>query len=226
MKKLGEAPDAELQLSAYFYSPIGMKGVQTISYELHEQAPTPIDHVFIPSGGGGLALAVTRGFEDMVRESVISQSPRMQIVQPDGNNTIATPLNEGADEARSIADCTSQISGLQCPSVLDGHELIMEARRSGGSGHLVSNETVWHWQERLALEEGIFCEPAGAVATAGAVQARGNEEIDPDDMIVCLVTGSGFKDEPSAQRLAERTECPTITLEQLQSRSFSKPTCS
>ena len=42
-----------------------MSGVQTISYELAEQAGeigVALDHVFCPAGGGGLTLAVARGF--------------------------------------------------------------------------------------------------------------------------------------------------------------------
>jgi threonine synthase len=215
LKEMGNAPDATLQISAYCYSPTGMEGVKTISYELKEQMPAPCHHVFVPAGGGGLALAVTRGFEDLVEAGTLNTMPRMQIIQPDGNDTIATPLNEGAAEARSITQSTSRISGLQCPSILDGHDLIQAARRSSGSGHLVGNEAVWEMQQRLAFEEGVFCEPAGAVATAGAVLAGREGRIDKDENVVCLVTGSGFKDEPSARRIAERTECPTITFEQL-----------
>ena len=42
----------------------------------------------------------------------------------------------------------------------------------------------------MAREEGIFCEPAGAVALAGALRARRGGEIDPDSVVVCLITGS------------------------------------
>ena len=163
-----------------------------------------------------------RGFEDLAGADASHGEPRIQIVQPDGNDTIATPLNEGADEARPIAQCASRISGLQCPSILDGHELVRAARRTSGTGHLVSNEAIWDMQRRLAFEEGVFCEPAGAVATAGAVLAARNGKIDQNDCVVCLVTGSGFKDEASARDIAEQTSCPTFTLDQLKKE---EPNC-
>jgi threonine synthase len=34
----GSAPDAALQISAFMYSPIGMAGVKTISYELNSSS--------------------------------------------------------------------------------------------------------------------------------------------------------------------------------------------
>ena len=197
---LGRQPGAALQISAFAWSPLGMEGVQTISYELWEQSEQPIDHVFSPVSGGGLTLAVARGFQNLVRDGFLSHGPQIECVQPEGNNSVAGPLRNGAERATTI-ECTTQISGLQCASILDGHELIWAARNSGGTGYLVSDQRIWEAQTRLAREEGIFCEPAGATALAGALDALRRGELDADANIVCLVTGSGFKDPPSIQRM-------------------------
>lgn len=200
--------DTALQISAFMYSPIGMGGVQSISYEIAEQLPD-VHHVFSPSGGGGLTLAVTQGFTKVLLE----RSPQIHCVQPAGNDTIASALREGAPAARNI-ECTSQISGLQVPYVLDGNEVIKACRTTGGNGHVVDDEMVWQMQQRLAREEGVFCEPAGAVALAGALQARANDEIADGAKVVCLVTGSGFKDQTSLQRMAGAA-CPMLDVDQL-----------
>ena len=74
----GEAPDTSYQISAFQHSPVGMTGVQTIGYELMEQAEQigrPIGHVFSCSGGGGLTLAVTRGLERAAREARRRRQP-------------------------------------------------------------------------------------------------------------------------------------------------------
>jgi threonine synthase len=102
------------------------------------------------------------------------------------------------------------ISGLQVGSVLDGHEVIAACRAGGGQGHVVSDEAVWRWQARLAREEGIFSEPAGAVALAGVEQALSRGEIRRDTPVVCLVTGSGFKDERALLRLAGEEPTPLV----------------
>src|SRR5207249_3458412 len=45
LQQRGERGDTQLVISAYHYCPVGMSGVQTISYELAEQLPERIDHV-------------------------------------------------------------------------------------------------------------------------------------------------------------------------------------
>jgi threonine synthase len=83
-------------------------------------------------------------------------------------------------------------------------------RGLGGTGFVVADETVWAWQARLAREEGIFSEPAGAVALAGVEQAVARGELAPDEHAVCLVTGSGFKDERALVRMTGETPTPLV----------------
>jgi threonine synthase len=99
--------------------------------------------------------------------------------------------------------------------VLDGNEVIAACRRSGGTGHLVSDEAVWSMQARLAREEGIFSEPAGAVAAAAVLIAIREKKIDPHALICCLVTGVGFKDLRSLARMAGGAPCPVLGLNDL-----------
>jgi threonine synthase len=65
----------------------------------------------------------------------------------------------------------------------------------------------------LAREEGIFCEPAGAVALAGVLGAVKRGEIDPDATLVCLVTGSGFKETESVNRMVGTEPVPVVDVE-------------
>lgn len=209
LDQIGHRPEWSLQISAFRYSAPGMSAVKTISFELNEQFPQPIDHVLCPAGGGGLCLAVARGFRQLVAMGKRETLPAVECVQPSGNNTISGPLRDGAADAQAV-ECTSQISGLQVGSVIDGDQTIAECRATGGSGHLVEDEYVWKIQQRLAREEGIFSEPAGAVALAGALQALEAGTIRPDATVVCLVTGSGFKDGASVDRMIADSECPII----------------
>lgn len=199
-------PGHALQISAYAHSPLGMMGVESIAHEIAADTGDRVDHVFCPAGGGGLCLAVARGF---ARNAA---SPAVHCVQPEGNDTIAGPLRSGADRGRRVEPCTTAISGLQVPTVIDADATIAACRSSGGTGHLVSDEEVWACQRRLAREEGLFCEPAGAVALAGAIRALERGEISADDAVVCLITGSGFKDEASLDRLLAGAEAPLMEL--------------
>ena len=201
LQKLANGLNSPCQISAYSYSPFGMAGVQTIALEIADQLPNGVDHVFSQAGGGGLTLAVARGF------SSINHSASVHCVQPEGNDTIATPLRTGAIQAHPC-QCTTKVSGLQVASVIDGHDTLTACRNSGGNGYTVEDDDVFEIQSRLAAEEGIFSEPAGAVSVAGVVRAAESEEINPESTIVSLVTGSGFKDTSSIDRMISDQEVP------------------
>jgi threonine synthase len=212
LRERGSRGDSQLLISAFRYCPVGMTGVQTISYELAEQVPGPIHHVFCCAGGGGLALAVARGFNQLRDLGRLTGSvPRVECVQPVGNATISVPLRQGRDRAEPVS-CTTAISGLQVPNVIDGDEVIPACRESGGTGHSVNDEFVWLVQARLAREEGVFCEPAAAVPLAGALQAGAEGLLAEDATVVCLVTGSGFKDSASVERMVADRSCPLLDI--------------
>jgi threonine synthase len=217
LRQLSSRPTAQMQISAFAFCPVGMSGVKTIGLELAEQGAEPWDHVFCMAGGGGLVLAVSLAFEQLREAGCIRQLPRVECVQPDGNNTISGPLRSGLDVAQAI-QCTSKISGLQVPSVIDGNQVIAVCRRNGGTGHLVSDEFVWETQVRLAREEGIFAEPAASTAVAGALQAAKERLLDPNANVVCLVTGSAFKDPASLEAMVRHTSAPLIDLADLERR--------
>ncbi|HUQ70919.1 MAG TPA: pyridoxal-phosphate dependent enzyme [Planctomycetaceae bacterium] len=215
--QLSRRPEAALQISAFCFSPVGMSGVYSLSHELAAEAEQPWDHVFCMAGGGGLVLAVARGFEQALSAGTLSRLPRTECVQPAGNDTIAGALRAGRDESVAV-DCTSKISGLQVPNVVDGNAVIAACRRNGGTGHLVEDTFVWETQKRLAREEAIFSEPAGATAVAGCLQAAMRGELDPHAYICCLVTGSAFKDPPSVEVMTQDSNCPLIELSDLERR--------
>ena len=186
--------NAGFEVSAFSLSPRGMAGVQTIGYEIAEALGKKPFAVFSPAGGGGLTLAVARGLAESATNG------RVHCVQPEGNDTIVSALREGASIARAV-DSTTTISGLQVGSVLDGDEVIATCRRLGGTGYVVTDEAAFAWQARLATDEGIFCEPACAVSLAGVEAAVKAGEVDPDEPLVCLITGVGFKDEASVLKM-------------------------
>jgi len=198
LRRRGAGADASFQISA-FRDCRGMSGMKTAAYELAEQLPRAT-HVFCPAGSGGLVLGMAMGFADLVRSGRLAKGPTVECVQPEGNATVAGPLLRGETEASPVT-CTSHISGLQVPSLIDGQEALEACRASGGTGHLVTDEEVWAAQARLGREEGIFCEPAGAAALAGALQAQTTGKLAPGAVVVCMVTGSGFKDQKAIERM-------------------------
>ncbi len=211
LKQLSKRPTASLQVSAFAFSPEAMSGIKTLAFELAEQLPQGIAHVFCPAGGGGLCVGMAQGFSQLQQRGSTGDRPRIECVQPAGNDTIASPLRAGELRARRVKG-TTRISGLQVPTVVDGHLVLTACRESGGTGHVVSDDDVWTVQQQLARQEGIFTEPAGAVALAGALKAMRGGEIHPEATVVCIVSGSGFKDAAAMDRMNQDVDCPLMEL--------------
>ncbi|MCP4382608.1 MAG: pyridoxal-phosphate dependent enzyme, partial [Hyphomicrobiales bacterium] len=66
-----------LGVTAHKFNPDGMRGVDTIAYEIHRDA-AGAHAVYVPSGGGGLATAIARGLADQ------GASTRVVVCQPEG----------------------------------------------------------------------------------------------------------------------------------------------
>ncbi|CAL1517237.1 pyridoxal-phosphate dependent enzyme [Chitinophaga sp. MM2321] len=205
LNDLADKYGSPVQISAYCYSPLGMAGVQTIAYEIAEELGAVNAHVFSPAGGGGLTLAVAKGFQLWKEQHAPYMLPKVHCVQPVGNNTIAGPLHAGAAMAQEVDKSSTTISGLQVPGVMDGNEVIAACRATGGTGYAVTDELIYACQSSLSAMEGIYCEPAGAVALAGLQLALERGEINREDHVVCLVTGHGFKDPVAAQKMADKS---------------------
>lgn len=204
LQSLSSSQNLPLPVSAYKFCPVGMTGVETISHEIVDSLGEDVE-IFVPAGGGGLTLAVARG--------IIAKGGKGKVhcVQPSGNDTIASSLRNNLP-AKPVPGSTTQVSGLQVANVLDGQEVVEACQSLKGNGYVVEDSDVFTWHKKLATEEGIFSEPAGAVALAGLARAVALNEVDPAQKYVCLVTGSGFKDMASVDRNFGLPEVTTINV--------------
>lgn len=178
-------------VSAYRYCPVGMGRVEAIGREI--AAALPQARIFVPVGGGGLCTAVCRG--------IAGSGARVFAVQPEGCNTVAAAWEAERDTIEPVAS-TTRISGLAVPFDIDAGAAVAALRMTGGRALTVSDEQVFAAQREMLSREGIYSEPAGATALAGARKAREAGWITDRDPVVCLVTGHGFKDPDSVARAA------------------------
>jgi len=206
--------NATLLVSAVCICPREMKGVKTIAYELTGLLGEGPHHMFIPVGGGGLFVSCYEGLQDELKSRRISRMPKCHPVQPDGCATVVGPLSRSETRAEAVR-CTSRISGLQVASLFDAQDVLEKTLLSGGQGQMVSDESIYTWQRRLIQEEGIYTEPAGAAALAGLAAAVHKGQIPVEEIVVCLVTGSGFKDGESIRAAIAGSTIPILNVEQI-----------
>ena len=67
----------------------------------------------------------------------------------------------------------------------------------------VSDEDVFHMQERMAVEEGLWIEPVSAVPVAALADLLDAGTITSKDKVICILSGAGFKDDKLGREKAE-----------------------
>lgn len=193
--------DLELSITAHAYSPLAMDGAKAIAYEIAEAIGDGVDRVYLPAGGGGLASAVIRGFQEYLELGIISRLPLIVAAQADGCAPIVNSFRAGG-ELETVETITTTISGVQLGAPPDGDLLLQLLRQVGGEVTSVSDDFIYSAQARLAREEGLFVEPAAALSVAALIADFAADRIKPDESVVCVLTGSGFKVREAIERMA------------------------
>nr|WP_246211415.1 pyridoxal-phosphate dependent enzyme [Phytoactinopolyspora alkaliphila] len=164
----------------------GMRGLDAIGYELAEQAPKA-SHVYVPTGGGGLAAAIGRGLKYQGIKA------KMIACQPAGCAPVVYFLS-GVSSSPTVYRCESKIAGLQVPHPPDGRLAADAVRKSGGWGTVASDDEIIAAQSMLAATEGIFVEAAGGAALAAMIKDLEYGRIDATGHQILVLSGAGWKD--------------------------------
>lgn len=197
-------------VTARRFSPHAMEGVKPIAYEICAQLGGAPDVVYVPVGGGGLLSATWKGFVEWQAAGAAGSAPRMVAVQPAGCDGIAQAWRERRP-VRPIAGCASAISGLQLTAPPDGDLVLRALDESGGWASSIGDDATYAAQAELAAREGLFVEPAAAIGLAAVQADLAAGRLRGDERVVCLLTGSGFKDAGALQRMAEARAVQPIT---------------
>lgn len=200
VREMAVAHDLFLGVTAHRFNPDGMRGVDTIAYEIADAGHAP-DHLYVPTGGGGLVTAIARG----VRHRGLST--RVVIAQPSGCAPIVAFV-EGRAAAPVVDACTSRVSGLQLPSPPDGELAAAGVAATCGWGTAVPDTAVHRAQRLLAELEGLYVEPAAATALAAAAADRQRGRVAEDAGVMVILTATGLKDLSAPGPRGGLPECP------------------
>ncbi|MFW9843443.1 MAG: pyridoxal-phosphate dependent enzyme, partial [Candidatus Thorarchaeota archaeon] len=91
--------------------------------------------------------------------------------------------------------------GLADPFPWDGDAALRYLKLADGKAIAVSDVAIEAALVALGKFEGIFAEPSGVAALAGLRELVDQGVIDPSDEVVVPITGSGFKDLATPDRL-------------------------
>ncbi|ALJ05206.1 threonine dehydratase [Pseudalgibacter alginicilyticus] len=167
-----------------------IEGQATIGLEILEQATTPIDYVFIPVGGGGLAAGLSTVFKALSPNTKIigvepEGAPSMLLSIKNNKNTELNDIEKFVDGAavKRVGDLTFPI----CKALL--HDMVT-----------VPEGKVCQTILELYNKDAIVVEPAGALSIAAldfyAEDIKGAN-------VVCVISGSN-NDFTRAAEIKER----------------------
>lgn len=161
-------------------------GQGTVGLEILESFKNPIDYVFIPIGGGGLAAGLSEVFKHLSPNTKIigvepQGAPSMKTAIANGKNTPLETIDKFVDGAavKQVGNITFEICSKNLEEII-----------------LVPEGKVCTTILRLYNEEAMVVEPAGALTIAALDFYK--EEIKGKN-VVCIISGSNNDIERTAE---------------------------
>ncbi|MHA2043050.1 MAG: pyridoxal-phosphate dependent enzyme [Candidatus Thorarchaeota archaeon] len=152
---------------------------------------------------GGLMAGTMKGFWEFQQLGLIDRIPRPVVVQPEGCAPIVRAFQEDQDPL-SIRPWDSNetiAGGLADPFPWDGDAALKYLSLVDGKAVAVEDDLIERYLVLLGKHEGIFAEPSGVAALAGLDILVEQGIIDRSESVVVPITGSGFKDLGTPDRL-------------------------
>jgi threonine synthase len=184
-------------LASHAYHPAFLLGKHSMAWESWAQMGREVlDWLTVPLGQGVHLLGAWLGFRRLRAAQAVDRIPRLVGVQPMVLAPVAEALESGLDHVPTLEPSgTSIAEGLAIASPVRGKRLLQAIRESDGLCVTVQEHQITRVHGRLA-HRGLFVEPTRATAFAALdVMA---DDLQPDDTIVIVLTGSGLKGSPVA----------------------------
>ena len=205
-------------------NPYRLQGQKTIAFEIIEALGDAPQYHALPVGNAGNITAHWIGYSESVgektracafcggncayhKQSVATRRPAMLGYQAAG----AAPILRG----KPVENPETIASAIRIGNPVSWQQAVAAQQESGGWFAECTDEEILRAQKLLAETEGIFCEPASAIALAGLMKDLEAGRIQDGSTIVCTLTGHGLKDPDtaiaqSARPLSVEAELPAI----------------
>jgi threonine synthase len=175
-------------------NPHRIAGQKTAAFEVCDDLGRAPDVLAIPVGNAGNITAYWAGFGDYAAAGITTSRPRMLGFQAAG----AAPIVRG----RPIERPETVATAIRIGNPASWAGAVAARDESGGRIEAVTDDEILAAYRALAATEGVFCEPSSAASVAGVTALAADGAIDPDELVVCVLTGAGLKDPETAERTA------------------------
>jgi threonine synthase len=201
-------------------NPYRIQGQKTIAFEVLEELGDVPDYHALPVGNAGNITAHWIGYSEAAgmstealkggegmrayrKDKISNDRPIMLGYQASG----AAPIVRG----RPVENPETVATAIRIGNPVSWQQAVAASRESGGWFAECTDEEILRVQKLLAQTEGIFCEPASAIALAGLLKDLELGKVGEGSTVVCTLTGHGLKDPDTA--IAQSAKPVTVDAE-------------
>lgn len=186
-------------------NPFTREGKKTCAFEIWEDLGGQVpDRVVVPSGDGNMLSGIWKGWCDLKAVGLIDRLPRIDCAQSESSAAISQTVHrlrqandEITDWSEVIVDevqATTIADSISVNRPRDGLAAVKAIIQSGGEAIAVPDSEILAAIGEIAQNSGVFPEPAAAAPWAAVRQMARDGRIGADEVVVCIVSGSGLKD--------------------------------
>jgi threonine synthase len=194
-----EAAQAALKIAqktyyaSHYWNPFFLQGTKTYAFEVWEQLGWEVPvNLILPVGHGTLLLGAYLGFWDLRAAGMIEKVPKIFAVQSESCSPLYQAFHQNLDFLPQITGPESLAEGIHICKPLRWKQLIEAVRVTGGTFLTVSEEEIIS-SVKEAGRRGFFVEPTSATVVAALEKLTQQNLIDPEELTVIPLTGTGLK---------------------------------
>ncbi len=212
---MARVKEVSQQLGIYLVNsvnPFRLEGQKTIMFRVLEALGWQVpDWIIVPGGNLGNSSAFGKAFHELHQLGLIPRIPRLAVINAAGANTLFDLVerkglrwNGGRPDPDAVAQCYAQMdaAGRRASTIASAIEInrpvnLTKCLRAldwcHGVVREVTDQEILDAKARVGAG-GLGCEPASAASVAGAKNLVEEGLIDPDEQVVCVLTGHQLKD--------------------------------
>ena len=192
------------------YNAFTREGKKTCAYEIWQDLGGRVpDRVLVSTGDGNTLSAIWKGWCDLKAVGLIDCLPKIDCVQSETSAAISETVRElrGGD-GQEIDWSALQVRQVNAATIADsiavdrprdGLAAVKAVIQSGGAAVTVADQEILAAIPEMARATGVFAEPAAAAPWAGLKQMVRKQMVTRDELVICIVSGSGLKDIDNAR---------------------------
>lgn len=195
------------------YNPFTREGKKLCAWEIWASLDGRVpDRVVVPTGDGNILSSMWKGWCELRAVGLIDRMPKIDCAQSAGSDAINRTVRRIREAGDSVEDWSRvDVATVNAETVADsisvdrprdGLAAVRAVIESGGEAVTVPDDIILSAIPEMASHTGVFPEPAAAAPWAAVRQMMAEKRIETDEIVVCLVSGSGLKDIAGAQSAA------------------------